>query len=265
MKSLLLVAAAAAFGLVNVASAALLVDNSGATDFTAQFGATADDANTGSRGIGFTFPFFGVNKVSIWGNTNGYFQFNAPSGSAFSNTSITASNSRQIAAVWWDDLAFQSGSPATQALEQKTIANIYSATILNNRVRISGNAATQQRVSYQLALFGADMTYRGFDFKLGDIAMSYDGLANLPTSGDFTIGVNNGTSPTVGVPIPGDADGVLNYLNQTNLVPLGEGQFILFRATGSGTSYTASIQVVPEPATLGMVAAAGLIARRRRA
>ncbi len=269
MKLSSVVSLAVICAAATVSRAALLIDNTGATDIVTQWGsgnAFADDGATGSRGIGFNFPFYGVNKISIFHGANGITTFGSGS-TAFANTALASSPTTTIA-VLWDDLRPQfdntQSAPKTQAFEQKTIANIYAFSGVNNRIRISGGGDSSLTVSYQVALFGANTTYAGFNFLLGDIALSYNSLVT-PTTGDFTVGVH-GTTSALFTPLPGDSDGLVNYNPGVSLLPTGS-NFILFRYNSTTGQYVSSIQSasVPEPTSAGLVAGAvALMAGRRR-
>ena len=271
-------AAAAAALVLSLAAAHaradLLVTPNGTDDLVGTFdggGGTTDDGSTDARDLGFDFNYYGNASNVIYANANGNFTFAFGSPSLDGNNGVTGSeaNSPARISLFYTDLQFQDGAPATSAFEDKT-ADYYSFSVLDARIRVGFDTPTQQRVSYQLLLVNNPVTIGGFAFLPGDIAFSYDDFQNLPTQRDtqFAVGLSDGTSNTdVDVPLPGgDSRGAFFY-RQAGALPQG-GNFALFRP--SGASYAVSIQsttAVPEPAgglaLLGLAGGAAL--RRRRA
>ena len=119
--------------------------------------------------------------------------------------------------------------------------------------------------TFQIALFKGNTTIGGFNFLLGDIAISY-GTLNSALSGTATVGI--ASSATTFTPLPGTADGQISSLTG---LPTGS-SFLLFRPSIGNVPYVASIAslpgttAVPEPSDVALLAigALGLFAGSRR-
>jgi hypothetical protein len=249
MRTLSLVCASV-FLAAPVASASLLIDPTGGT--VLQAGPNNDDISAG-RSLGFSGTFFGVTHTTVDVSTNGNLNFS--SSTLATNAAMPASIAR--ISPLWDDFVVSGGASGESVSEKLDPGTSYSITWRTHH-------STGSDARFQITWFGAATNVGGFDFLSGDIAFSYAAVFSNFASGNATVGLDAGNSSKF-TPVPGDADGLITN-GQSTLLPTGTGQFILFRPASS-SSYSASVQSVPEPSSI-LLSASGifyiLLMRRTR-
>ena len=230
--------AAALWATPGAARAGLIINPTGGTvlfdDST-----THDDQVSAARPLGFTGQFFGLSETTVAVSTNGNFNFVGDA--AYNNTTMPSGTARIN--PLWDDLFITQG--AGGSIVEKTSPGVYSVTWQSMEI-FPGSVPRQ---TFQAAWFGAPTTIGGFAFQPDDIAFSYNNVDAGFRNGDATVGLDKGAGGIFD-PLPGDADGLISDA-QNNLLPLGAGDFILFRPDGSG-SYNSSLEslsAIPEPST----------------
>jgi hypothetical protein len=243
----------------HMADAQLLVDPTGGT--TLSFNNTDDGVVTG-RTLGFAGQFFGTAKTTVDVTTNGNLNFSGDTD--FHNTSMPLGVSR--ISPLWDDLDISTNN--AKVIEKSSAGSYYSVTWQNVSSRNFDGTDT-----FQVVWFGAPTNINSFNFLPGDFAFAYSNLdAGFRTGGasndpGATVGLDKGDNSTFSS-LPGDADGLITD-SQKNLLPVNNGQFLLFRPNGLG-GYTTSLQpaAVPEPGGVAlwtsMLGTGAFLLRRRR-
>jgi len=205
-------------------------------------------SSTGS----FNGKFYNQPVTDLWISDNGNLNFDGTSGGFFPNPFTT---STRLIAPFWDDFIFLEGSQIiNHSIPGSYLAITWKDAFLFNDTDLINNPppgmdADSFRRTTQVVWFERDMNLRGFDFKKDDIAFGYSGFSL--ESIDATIGVSLSNSVFTG--IPGGINGSISSPDPNNLIPWDENEFLLFRPTTDGSSYTAStgqLTAVPEPSSL---------------
>jgi hypothetical protein len=232
-------------GLMAVAAAsqALLVADNGTNV------GTGDD-NSYNVTLGGTFQFYGSNITSIGMTTNGYLTTTANPFNYASSWPITGDGE---IAPFMDDLysvnaGYYNDHGSTGTYDQFTWnAQHYPG---------SGN------ILMQAVLFRSATTISGFNFQAGDIAFSYDAVSELNGSTfNGNVGLNDGTGSFITAPGCG---GSQNTFGSALPIFPQTGQFFLFRWDSGRQTYNASLQGVPEPASMAILGMGALALLRRR-
>lgn len=220
-----------------------------------------DGIATGSRPL--TGSYFGQTftdytpTISINGHVNfvgdGDY-FNYPLGSSFIN---------RIAPMWQDYRIGDNG----RIIEHLGLGEGYYAITWLNVENVN---APDHVASFQAIFVETAITLNGVDFLAGDIVFSYGEFTNGFIGDEPTIGLENEAGEFGGIaPLPGteDTNGVF-YSIHGDVLPNGEGQYVLFRPDGAG-NYTVTIEnsLIPEPSAYAAIAggfALACVAFRRR-
>jgi len=211
---------------------------------------------------GFDFYCRGTALTTVHVSTNGLMSFGVAT-TDFSNTALNVADiSTRYVAPMWDDWDLRPAtSPLSLAYINDTATHV-SFTVQNSRRFAAGASDTGQ--DYQGLLIKSNVTISGFNFLAGDIAFSYENIGTVATNS--TIGVKYDAVNFTQAP-GGSGFGVFDQ-TAANLLPV-DNRFILFRWNqgnpGQTGQYNASIQIIPEPASLAALGlGAALLLRRRR-
>ena len=232
------------------ASANLLVDPTGGT--TINFG--NDDDAVVSRSLGGIFNYYGPTINSIDVSTNGNLNLTGNVGYKDSPISGLPGSINPF----YDDLYLFSAA----TVSDRGVAGSYYAATWNG-VYDRSDLAAGETDTFQAILFTGNTALSGYNFRAGDIALSYAAMDQVFNSGSATVGISNGTGSTT-TALPGTTDG---QINDTSLLPTGS-RFLLFRSGDGGATYAASTQstapaAVSEPASWLMMATGLLLAAAR--
>lgn len=136
--------------------------------------------------------------------------------------------------------------------------------------QVENNNAPGNLATFQAVFFESDTTLNGFAFLAGDIIFSYGDFTDGFVGAEPTIGLENDFGLVGGIAaLPGTEDtrGVF-YSDFGDVLPVGEGEFVLFRPDGAGYDVSVETSAIPEPssaaALAGCLALAGSALRRRR-
>ncbi len=262
----------AIFAIVSVALwtgisvAGIIIDSTGVAGFFS--GGTDDQVfpllTTGNYsvavgGAAFRGNFYGqpVNS-NVWIAENGNINFSVDGDGSFFPQSFSDSPASSRIAPFWDDFQFFAGE-TNQIIDHSRIGDYLAVTwrdaFLFNDLVFGVPLDYDKRITTQVVWFERDMNVNGFDFKKDDIAFGYSGYRNGNI--DATIGVSHGSAPGMFTSIPGDSDGLISSrLGQSNLIPWNDNEFLLFRPTANGMSYTGTrefITAVPESSSIFLV------------
>jgi len=234
------------------------------------------------RNLGGTFDFYGTPITSIHVASDGFLGTGDVNGFFFDRTLavLADATSGPVIAAFYDHTVF---GPGTSVTEQET-SSYYAITYQN--LYGFDNVTAGLTTDYQIVLFGANTTLRGFDFLAGDIAMSYGNLASV-RDGSVTVGVAESTSNFTGTLLSIDGE-----LLDVGSLPTGS-QFLLYRpheepiiaalragslsanslSEGNRVLYNVSLETMatsntiatPEPGTLALAGLALIVSTSLRA
>lgn len=250
MRSSWVLALAVALACSSQAQADLFIPVSGSDTVVATFG---DDFSTGPHALGFTFPFFGVDRTAVFMNSNGNLTFGSGN-TAFANVGFPAAGTPPRIAPIWDDLFLPPGNMRINALTPGVFVATWNGV---------GIFAEPPGVTAQAVLLGAGNPYAAAP---GTIVFSYDAITN--TSGTITAGIGSGAVfATLASVLGTAANGILTEAQALSLLP---NTVYTFTPTGP-TTYSVAAggpTVIPEPGSLtllglGALGLAGYIRRRK--
>jgi hypothetical protein len=213
----------------------------------------------GGTGAAFQSSLYGANINNLWVAENGNLNFGTTGDGGFYSFPLSSSNAALRVSPFGDDVFMLDG--LDNKILDHSVAGSYLAITWQD-IRLfndvpAGGPVPMETMTTQVIWFEKDMQIQGFDFKKDDIAFGYSGFSGGTI--DATIGV--GKDANVFTPIPGDADGLISSTqNQSNLIPWGDKEFLLFRPQAGGASYLGtreSFTAVPEPSSLLMALSAG--------
>jgi hypothetical protein len=205
-RRLALFAGLAALWTAVPTQAQFLIDPTDGYDLVAnqEFPGDLDDDVTDPRPLGFTFNFFGAPQTQLRISSNGHVNFiplDGATADSWRNYRPSHLYTAPRIAVIWDDLTFGLGDlpgqqDPGQIFEKRVAGRYYSISFVNahsyrnNARRSDQNArgtrqpvAPEFRQSGQVVLFEGDTRIKGFEFKAGDIVMSYGRIQNRVTGG----------------------------------------------------------------------------------
>jgi hypothetical protein len=235
------------------ATASLLLNPAGGSSV----GLTGEPGFQVTRNIGGTFSLFraGITSINIssegslgTGQVAGFF--------ADRNLSeIVSSTGGPVIAPFYDGLTFGNGSAVTD----QSVKDTYYAVTYQSMYGLT-DASPGHTSDFQVVMFMADTTIKGFQFHAGDIGISYGTVASTISGSTFTVGIG---SSTISTGTPTSLDG---QLSNFSTLPTGS-QFFLYRPrtfqdmSGPTVAYNVSLESAsaPEPAALAL-AGVGLVA-----
>ena len=140
------------------------------------------DDDSASRSLGFPFPFFGVDQITVFIGSNGFVNFTGPSTRVSESLGVFAINFPRIA-VLWDDLdPGAGGSVLFNGLADRVIITW----------QVVPEFGTLNSNTFQVVIFNDGtirMSYNGVDLKDGLVGVSPGGVSELlGASVDFTAG-----------------------------------------------------------------------------
>lgn len=249
-----------ALTLVSSASAALLLDPTGATVLASSSTGPSDkDDGIATTPESFDASFFGAALVNPFPNIslNGHIYFGSGDGSgdynpvAFGTSPIT-----RISPMWTDMLL----GPSSEVLQNVGSGSSYTAVTWMNMQGGIGNEGFV--ATFQAIYFNAAATINGVSFLAGDIAFSYGDIQNFDTPADILIGLDQGVGAFATLPGYEMTEGWSSHAGYGDL-PVGANEYVLFRPDGSG--YNVSLEAIPEPSATAAALLGGLLLIGRRA
>lgn len=248
-------------GFASPASAALLLDHSGGAVLgSASFGDSNKDDGLGQSAESFDAPFFGAPLANPFPQIsfNGHIYFGNGDGEGdYAAVPFGTSPVIRISPMW-TDLAIGATSQVVQTVGSASAYNAITWVNMEGGVGNEGFLAT-----FQAIYFNTATTIGGLSFVAGDIVFSYGDLENFQTPADVMIGLDGGDEGFATLPGYEMTEGWASYGGYGDF-PVGENEYVRFRPNGNG--YDVTIQAIPEPSGVMLLAGGGtlLLSLRRR-
>jgi hypothetical protein len=145
-----------------------------------------DDGATGSVGIGFGFNYYGTTYTTVGINSNGWLSFPSASSRFWSNYALPYSGISNGIFAFWDDLYANSGTVCTV-----TVGSAPNRRFITQWNNYSFLGDPSSALTFQISLTESTNT---IDVLYHSMYSSTSGRAS---GGSATIGIQNGTGPTV--------------------------------------------------------------------
>ncbi|MBK8696623.1 MAG: hypothetical protein IPN17_31265 [Deltaproteobacteria bacterium] len=145
-----------------------------------------DDGATGSVGIGFGFNYYGTTYTTVGINSNGWLSFPSASSGLWSNYALPYSGISNGIFAFWDDLYPYSGTVCTV-----TVGSAPNRRFITQWNNYSFLGDPSSALTFQISLTEStntiDVLYQSM----------YSSTSGRASGGSATIGIQNGTGPTV--------------------------------------------------------------------
>jgi len=166
-----------------------------ATGISVSVSSLGDDGMVGPFPMGFTFPFYGVNKTEFYIASNGAVSFRPATSFAYSNTSIPTNNTttNDFIALFWDDLY---SAYTGCAVYYQNFAD-YTIVQYDNTSRLSYSAYT--------------MDMQVIIYRNGSIKVQYKDITDGFNLASATVGLQSSV-PSVGLQVAYNTSYVHNNL-----------------------------------------------------
>jgi hypothetical protein len=174
-----------------------------------------DDGATGSVGIGFGFNYYGTTYTTVGINSNGWLSFPSASSRFWSNYALPYSGISNGIFAFWDDLYANSGTVCTV-----TVGSAPNRRFITQWNNYSFLGDPSSALTFQISLTESTNT---IDVLYHSMYSSTSGRAS---GGSATIGIQNGTGPTVdhvstNTPMSVGPSGSLRWSPTTSGTPTG--------------------------------------------
>ena len=199
-----------------------------------------DGGATATFSPSFTFTYYNTGHTNVRVSYNGVVGWTAPDGSPYGQA-LNNAYGQSVIAPFWADLNSSAGNFGnTGGIYTYQDGSIFSITYRN--AYVYGASSDSNRC--QVTLFGQDKTLKRsgtgniFNFKSGDIVLSYDWITF--SAGTVTVGLKDGAGTGNYTGVPNAANGQVSAANKAWL-PTAAESFLLYRPDATGTNYTVAV------------------------